>query len=296
MGIDTAHYHGWHGRLRSPWFGCLAIIRVALMQLFRRKLYWVVLGLGLLHFLMCFAIIYVQTQFPLPPQAMNRLVQFVGFSPTPVDGVERGYTMFMERQSYVVMILLAFSGSLLVGSDFRQKTLPFYLSRSIDRRHYIAGKLVAIAVVASLLTVVPALVLFVEYGLFTESFDYWVDHWQAAAGVLVYGLVLCGVLSLMLTSFAAYVQRAAPIAIIWTSVFLLLTRLTDWLADRSNEPAWKLLDMWHNMHAVGTWWLQPPTDPAEQTLMFQSLAVIVAVCVVALGFLVRRVRAVDIVS
>ena len=64
----------------------------------------------------------------------------------------------MQQQSVVVMILLAFSGSLLVGSDFRMKSLPFYLSRRVDRRHYIVGKLMAISVIVSLLTTVPALI------------------------------------------------------------------------------------------------------------------------------------------
>ena len=50
------------------------------------------------------------------------------------------------------MILLAFSGSLLVGSDFRLRTLPFYLSRRIDKRHYIVGKLLAVSAIVSILT------------------------------------------------------------------------------------------------------------------------------------------------
>ena len=37
MGIDIAHYHGWEGKLRSPWWGSLAIVRVAMLQVFRRK-------------------------------------------------------------------------------------------------------------------------------------------------------------------------------------------------------------------------------------------------------------------
>ena len=57
----------------------------------------------------------------------------------------------------MVMLLLAFSGSLLVGSDFRDKSLPFYLSRRIDRRHYIVGKLLAVSSIVAMLTMLPAL-------------------------------------------------------------------------------------------------------------------------------------------
>ena len=92
----------------------------------------------------------------------------------------------MQQQSVVVMILLAFSGSLLVGSDFRMKSLPFYLSRRVDRRHYIVGKLLAISVDRFAVDHVPALLLFIEFGMFTPSTGYWTEHWDIVASVLAY--------------------------------------------------------------------------------------------------------------
>ena len=62
MDIDQAHYHGWQGKLQSPWWACLAIVRVALVQVFRNKAYWFVLGLGALRFLAFWSIIYAVTQ------------------------------------------------------------------------------------------------------------------------------------------------------------------------------------------------------------------------------------------
>ncbi|HEX4150321.1 MAG TPA: hypothetical protein VHY20_15095, partial [Pirellulales bacterium] len=173
MEIDRAHYHGWSGELGSSRRGSAAIVRVALMQVFRRKSYWVVFAMCLLQFLFFLIAIYLVTQATIPPQTQQQILRTFGFSAEGPAGEENGYTRFMERQSVVVMILLAFSGSLLVGSDFRQHSLPFYLSRSIDRRHYILGKLLAVSTLVTLLTNAPALVLFIEFGLFTESTDYW---------------------------------------------------------------------------------------------------------------------------
>ncbi|MEK6238082.1 MAG: hypothetical protein N2C14_25500 [Planctomycetales bacterium] len=135
MGIDVGHYHGWEGRLRSPWIACLAIVRVALLQVFRRKGYWIVLALGMLNFLMFFALIYFSTQLPslLPGPLRGRvhrgdMASRMGFDATPQtaengerNGRERnGYLEFMKRQSLIVTLLLAFCGSLLVVADFRQ--------------------------------------------------------------------------------------------------------------------------------------------------------------------------------
>ena len=114
------------------------------------------LALGLLNFLVAWSVIYAVTQFQLPDGGQRELLKAFGFDLNPESGGESGYIMFMQRQSLIVTILLAFSGSLLVGADFRQGALPFYLSRRIDRRHYILGKLLAIGAIVSLLTVIPA--------------------------------------------------------------------------------------------------------------------------------------------
>ena len=155
MEIDRAHYHGWQGRLRTPWVGCLAIVRVALLQVFRNKAYWLVLGLGALRFLAFWSIIYAVTQLSLPPDVRRTLLREFGFSADADLAQDNGYITFIQGQSVIVMILLAFSGSLLVGSDFRLKSLPFYLSRRIDKRHYIVGKLLAVTSVVSILRSCP---------------------------------------------------------------------------------------------------------------------------------------------
>src|SRR5690554_642456 len=104
MILDTANYHGWQGRLRSPWFSTLAIVKVALLQVFRRKSYWVVIGLGLLQFVVFFAIIYAVTQLGA---FKSRVLERLDFVAEPNGDVENnGYLMFMERQSLVVMMLL----------------------------------------------------------------------------------------------------------------------------------------------------------------------------------------------
>ncbi|MBX7167298.1 MAG: ABC transporter permease [Pirellulales bacterium] len=299
MGLDVAHYHGWHGKLHSPWWSCLAIMRVGLLQVFRRKSYWVVLGLGLLNFILYWAIIYAVTQFEIPRDAQETLLRGFGFSSQPSGDEESGYIQFMQRQSIVVMILLAFSGSLLVGSDFRLRSLPFYLSRRIDRRHYIVGKLLAVSAIVMILTVLPALVLFVEYGLFTSSTKYWIDNWRIPVSVVVYGLVLCVVLSILITTLSAYLQRVAPIAITWSSVFVLFGSISQML-EKASDPEyaqyWRLLDPWRDMRAVGRLCFGSFNEQIDVNFAYSALIILTVVCSISLLLLVQRVRAVDIVE
>jgi ABC-2 type transport system permease protein len=296
MEIDQARYHGWQGQLRSPWLGCLAIVRVALLQIMRNKAYWFVLGLGALRFLAFWSTIYAVTQLSLPADVQKMLLREFGFSADADLAQDNGYISFIQGQNVIVMILLAFSGSLLVGSDFRLRTLPFYLSRRIDRRHYIIGKLLAVSTVVALLTVIPALLLFLEYGMFTSSTAYWVDNWRVAMSVLAFGTVICVVNSILLVTISAYLQRIVPITITWASVFLLFGWLGDYLFKETEVIYWRLLDPWRDMRLVGQLCFGRFRRETDRELAGWALLILGSLCAIALVALVRRVRAVDIVE
>jgi hypothetical protein len=297
MDFDQARYHGWEERrLRSPWTACLAIVRVALVQVFRNKAYWVVLGLGTFRFLAFWSIIWAVTQLTLGPDMNQGILREFGFTADSDGDQNNGYIRFMEGQQIIVMILLAFSGSLLVGADFRLRTLPFYLSRRIDKRHYIVGKLLAVSSIISLLTVVPALLLFFEYGVFTASTQYWIDNWQIPLSVLMFGLVLCVVNSILLVTLSAYLQRIVPITITWATIFLLLGSLSGYLRRATENENWRLLDPWWNMRIVGRMCFGSFRTPEEAELAWKALALLVVVCSIAMVALVHRVRAVDVVE
>ena len=297
MDLDQARYHGWEEhRLRSPWRACLAIVRVAIIQVLRNKAYWVVLGLGTFRFLAFWSIIWAVTQLPLPEDMNNMFLKEFGFTASSDADQNNGYIRFMEGQQIIVMILLAFSGSLLVGADFRLRTLPFYLSRRIDRRHYIIGKLLAVSSVIALLTVLPALLLFLEYGMFTASTQYWIDNWQIPLAVLAFGLVLCVVNSILLVTLSAYLQRIVPITITWATIFLLLGVLAGFLRRSTENETWRLLDPWWDMRTVGRMFFGSFRTETEQDLAWKAFALLALVCSLSLVALVHRVRAVDIVE
>lgn len=294
MAIDNARYHGWRGDLQSPWWGCLALVRVSLLQVVRRKSYWFVLALGMLNFLLFWSLIYIVTQLGAVGEIKDQILNRFEFSAYAVEGRENGYIGFMYRQSIVVMILLAFSGSLLVGHDFRYRSLPFYLSRRIDRRHYIVGKLLAVSSLIALMTIVPALLLFFEYGMFTANLDYWTGNWQIPISILGYGAIMCAVMSIGIVTLSAYLQRMAPIAITWASLFVLLDVLASLLNDRT--AYWNLIDPWRNMRYVGRLCFGTFKNETDREIAWYALGILCGVCVVALVALVHRVRAVDIVE
>src|SRR6185295_4201740 len=154
---------------------------------FRRKVFWLFLLIALFGFLFYSAVIYLQAQvegrvrFRLPPNMREAF---------PFAGNGAAYGSFIFLQGTVVMVLLGLAGGLLVGSDFRANALPFYLSKPIGKLDYFLGKLAAAAGLTALITLVPALVLFLEYGAFTESFSYYLDNPRILGAILGYGALV----------------------------------------------------------------------------------------------------------
>jgi ABC-type transport system involved in multi-copper enzyme maturation permease subunit len=292
MAIETLGYRGWSGTLHSPWMACPAIVRTGLRLLLRRKVFWLLFALGLLHFLLHFSLIYIKAQLTVRDR---RFAQFLdGYQ---VTGTGDAFLEFMFAQGTVTMLLLAFAGSMLVGSDYQQGGLMFYLSRRVDRRHYVLGKLLAIAAIVLLITAAPALVLFLEYGLLSGSLDYFRDNPRIVLGIIGYGLLMAAVLSLLLASIASWVHRAVPLVMIWAGIFVLLPVLGENLRRGRDNRLWRLLGLWGDLRVLAkSFFGSLSVDREEPDLAYWSAWLVSAVCLLCLILLIRRVRAVEVVK
>jgi hypothetical protein len=291
MAIELIGYRGWHGELQSPWKTCWPIVRTSLMLVLRRKIFWLLLGLGLVHFLFSFALIYVKAQLAV------QMPQFAGFlDRIQVTGTGKAYLEFMFGQGIVTMLLLAFAGSMLVGSDYHQAGLTFYLSRRIGRPHYVAGKLLAIATLVTLITTVPALVLYFEYGMLSSSLEYFRENPRILLGILGYGTISALVLSLLLAALAAWVPRTAPLVMSWTCIFLLLPILSESLRHIRDNRMWRLLNLRYDLRVLGSWCFGSlREDRDEVQLAFWAAWIVLALCLGCLAAFLYRARAVEVV-
>jgi ABC-type transport system involved in multi-copper enzyme maturation permease subunit len=302
-------YRPWRGQLRGTWHSVWPIARIALVMMFQRKLFWVLYGLSLLFFLMFFfgqyLLAYAETQMGLQAVPIlglkidrNLLIQKIRES-LRIDGSGMMYRIFFWYQGWMVMVVLALAGSLLVGNDFRFGSLPFYLSKPLGRRHYLIGKCLAVAVFVNLMTTVPAVILYVQYGLLTE-WSYFTQQAPLLVGIFGYGLVLTVCLSLLLVATASWLRKTVPLIMAWTTLFVFLRLLASALVDGLDyHPRWRLIDLWNNTYVVGNACLgmapstlRPPTQPA----VFEASLVLVSVCVLCMSYLSLQIRAVEIVK
>jgi len=285
-------YRDWTGSLRPAWWACWPIAWTGVRLVLRRKLFWLLLGLALLDFLFFFATIYLKAQVSVQNPAVAAFVDQVLSS---VTGAGKTYREFMFAQGTVTMLVLAFAGELLVGGDYEQGGLTFYLSRAVGRRHYVAGKLLAIGLLVALTTAIPALILFVEYGVLTNSLAYFRENGGVGLGILGYGAIMAVSLSLLLFALASWLHKNVPLVLSWACIFVLLPALGEILRQAYDDRRWRLLMFWRDLRLLGSWCFDSLSDSDLQVLpgAFWIVAIVWVVCLLAI---IPRVRAVKVVA
>ena len=225
------------------------VARIGLKLVMNRALFKVFLGLGLMNFLFFSAMIYFLAGLseqingqPFGRGSLEFASQFI------FSGTGESYRDFISGQNIVVMLLLAISGSVLVGNDFRFNSLSFYLSKPLDRWQYFLGKLVATSMLVSMLTLLPCLALFIEYGLFTDSFGYVIDSRRILFGILAYGLLVSVGMSVLLLGVASMLQKTISIVMVWGLMFVFLPIITVIIQDAAGgSEYWGLMNVWSLM-------------------------------------------------
>ena len=291
--VRQAEYRSWSHQLHPAWRVCFPLAATGLRLVLRRKLFWLLLGLAALNFLFLFATIYLRAQVSAENPGVARFVDGVLHS---VTGEGRSYRDFMFAQGTVTMLLLAFAGEVLIGGDHRQGGLTFYLSRRMAAWHYVLGKLLSIAALVLLTTTVPALILFLQYGLLTNSLAYFRDNWRIVVGILGYGAVMAASLSLLLMALASWFPRTVPLVMSWACVFVLLPAVGALLSEVFDNRHWRLIMFWRNIRMLGTWCFGALTREQDVVMLPWAAGVVVAVGVVCLLALFPRIRAVKVVT
>lgn len=315
------HYRPWTGTPRRPAWAVWPIARVALGLLFRRKLFWFLYACALFLFLMFFfgtlMLDWAQNQLSDVPVQIGKLrieptkaMEFIRGRLRLLSGNQSTFAYFFQFQGAITVIVLTLSGAILVGNDFAQRSVPFYLAKPIRGRHYVLGKLLAVGVVVNLLTTLPALLLYAQQ--MSNDWDYLLDPEfirrtggqgpggiPLLLGILGYGVILTVVLGILLVTTAAWVQRMVPLILVWTSLFLFLRALAAVLVDRLKYDAhWRLLDIWNSIGLLGMWCLgfeHHEIEPEPQPSFAVAATFLTVGCVLCLIWLRRRLHRLEVV-
>jgi ABC-type transport system involved in multi-copper enzyme maturation permease subunit len=286
------------------------IARVSLEMIFRRKLFWAIYALALMVFLLFFFGQYLMSWAVTQIDEQEVRVGGMGRAnpkflvdlfknALKLNGSGETFRNFFWFEGYTVMIVLALTGSILIGNDLRHGSLPYYLSKPISLWDYLLGKGLAVAVFVNLMTTGPAIVLFVQYGLL-ESWDYFLDDGHLLVGILGYGLILTISLTSILLATATWLRKTVPLIMTWTTIFFFCRLLATAMVDTLQfHPRWRLIDLWNSTYLLGNLCLDVPLDrirPPSQPAWYEAALVLGGVSLTCLSYLILRIRAVEIVK
>jgi ABC-type transport system involved in multi-copper enzyme maturation permease subunit len=310
----TTERGGWVG-----WWTVWPIARVSLVIMFRQKLFWILYVLALANFLFFFLGMYLFSQIRLNRdemlQSSSSLLLFGLATESEtmlntlenrlnLDGSAATYRNFFWLQGYILVTTLTLAGAVLIGNDYQNHALVFYLSKPLHAWHYLLGKFMAVALFINMMTTFPALALFVQFGTL-NGWEQFVNRLPLIWGILGYGGLLTVTLGLLLLATATWLKRTVPMVLAWVCILVFSRVLARNLADGLMlSPRWRLLDLWNSLYILGSKGLGthaslralPKRPDPVQPEWYEAALVVVVVCLLSLAYLHRRLRAVEVVS
>lgn len=192
----------------------LVVTRYALAEAFSSRLFTAFYAACFLPSLLGLFLIYLSHNLGLLEQ-LGLTREFMG-----------GLTLVFFRllflwQAIPGFFLMAILAPSLIAPDLANSALPLYLSRPIDRRDYVLGKLAVIFLVVSPPTWMMGLALFLLQTL-EEGRRWGLANWRIGLAYLVGHLVWILVISLLALAISAWVRfRPAALGALFALLFVL---------------------------------------------------------------------------
>ena len=265
MAVYKQTYKGYEGRRTASWSRFLILTRYSYARLFQSKFPVLFTAACLFFPVGCAIFIYLSHNSPLLDASGLRS----GAMPE-VDG--QFFYVYCMVQGTMAFLLTTLVGPSLIAPDLANGAMSLYLSRPFSRAQYVAGKMAVLLVLLSLITWIPALLLYlIQVGcvgwswaqshawlagsilvglwvwililsLIALALSAWVK-WKIAAGALILGVFFGGagfgaaINAILRTHYGALIDLRQVIHTIWADLF----RHSLVVTDLSVEEAWLML-------------------------------------------------------
>ncbi|UCE01984.1 MAG: ABC transporter permease subunit [Candidatus Latescibacterota bacterium] len=286
MPIHDVSYQRWQGRrtdVPPAFIMAMAQLRLAI----RRRVVRIVLLLSGLFVVAFIGMLYVETTPEDSAVAVLKQVPFIRLDSTSM-------LRFLTWQRMLHYVLCLAAGVGYIARDRRAKAVQLYLARPVRVQDYILGKGLPLAVLLSVTTWVPALILILLKCLATASLEWLTQEPWLPLSILAYSALL--VVSLVSLTLAISSLTTSPImaAVMLASFFLFVPLLAELFRALTRNDTWQVLSMQASLEQLCHWLFDArlPHDFSPWSALF-ALALLTTVCLL---FLMRRVRAVDIVG
>ena len=201
MSVYQRSFKPYDGAMSSQRWRFLIPARYALKDLFRSKLFIVFMTLCFIFPLLCIVPIYIRHNADV--------MAFLASGGEDIDSWvaidEIFFGFFMRFQGTAAFLLVLFSGPRLVSRDLANNGLALYLCRPFSKTQYVAGKATVLALLVSLITWIPGLLLWgLQAGL--EGGEWAAGNWRSAVALFVGSWIWIVVLAFLSLAVSAWVK------------------------------------------------------------------------------------------
>lgn len=323
-GVNRLGYRAWSGQLESGWMRWTVISNVGIRRAWqsrwlRRMLFFAWLPavwFGVGFFLWEQAALYPEWRQTLRPflQSMPPTPEFNEIRESIRSGDMESsrhtvwawllQTLFRNPQGVLMVMVVGLIAPPMISQDVRSRAFLLYFSRPLTRGEYLLGKLASVWVYLSVISTLPALALYFLGVLLSPNLGVVSATWDLPFRILAASLVLMLPTSVLALCFSSLTQESRYAGFAWFAVWILgwftfsaATAADAFNAQRVNgryagqlvieQSSWTHVSLYHTLGRVQSW-LFGFTEFRE---VMVSAVILIAVTVIALAILLRRISA-----
>jgi len=201
---------------------------------------------------------------------------------------------FLEWQGFVVFVITVYVGAGLIANDRRANALQIYLSKPLMRTEYIAGKLAVLFTFLCLVTLVPALFLVLLKVAFDGNFTFLANNLFVIPAIVVGSLLQVMLASFTMLALSSLSKSARFVGIMYVGITFFTTAMFGALYAITGTSRVSWISVGANITQVVDVVFR--LKPRYATPWQVSLLVIIALIVLSISILERRVRGVEVVT
>lgn len=299
MAVYKKTYRRYEGALTPAWSRFLILPRYSFEEMRQSRFYVTFFWGALLPPLISALIIYLRHN--------TSALGSIGVIPSQILAIDASFFMnFLGIQSMLAFFVAAFRGPGLVSPDLANNALPLYLSRPFSRAEYVVGKMSVLAILLSVMTWVPGLLLFTLQG-YLEGWGWAAANLRILAALFVGSWIWILLLALLVLALSAWVKWK-PVA---GGMLFMIMFVGAGIANAFNQV---LDSSWGHVvnlsHLIGTVWVSLfglPVElgagatffrvqPGETLPIWAVWGALIALCLICLRLLGKKIRGMEVAS
>ena len=299
MAVYKKTYEPYSGALTAGWSRLLVIPRYALDDLRKSRFLSIFFLASFIYPLVCALMIYVvHNASALRILGVDRLSQVISINVT-------FFQSLLGWQSMLALFLSAFVGPGRVSPDLTNGGLSLYLARPFSRVEYVLGKMLILVILLSAMTWIPGLLLFGLEG-YLEGWKWAGDNIRLATAFFFSSWIWISLLCLLALALSAWVKWKPAAGALMFGIFFVaggfgaavnVVQRTKWghLMQIGSlvGTVWVYLFEGDNPTTTGALFFR--ISPGEELPLWSCCAVLLAMALICLYMLARKIRGVEVV-